>query len=105
MYINHDAALEIFKQTSLIIVSIDKLNLRLVRTSNYIQRFDLKLRHKLDKAHIISDALSRLASINMNIDAYEEDELNALLAYIFIIVDLDKVFRKKIIKNYTTDLN
>lgn len=64
VFINYETTLKITKQTSTIIVFINKLNLRLIRALNYIQRFDLKLRHKLDKQHVVFDALLRLASTN-----------------------------------------
>ena len=102
VYIDHDVALSIFKQISMIIISIDKLNLRLVRTSNYIQRFDLKLRHKSEKTHIISDALSRLISIDIIVELVE-DKLNAL--FIIAVIDLNEVFRKRIMNEYIIDLN
>ena len=104
VYTDHDVALSIFKQISMIIISIDKLNLRLIKISDYIQRFELKLRHKSDKAHIILDALFKLASINIIIDiTHEKDELNAL--FIIVVVNLNEIFRKRIIDEYTIDLN
>ncbi len=48
IFINYDVALEIARQVNLIIVLIDKLNLPLIRALNYIQRFELKLRYKLE---------------------------------------------------------
>ena len=102
VYTDHDAVLNIFKQISMTTTSIDKLNLRLVRAFNYIQRFDLKLRHKLNKAYIISDALFKFLSINTD-TTHEKDKLNAL--FITAVVDLNKVFRKKIINKYNIDFN
>ena len=49
IYIDHDAALKIIKQISLITSLIDKLNLRLMRASDYLQRFNLNIRHKFKK--------------------------------------------------------
>ena len=63
VYIDHDATLSIARQTTLFTSFIDKLNLRFVRAFDYIQRFDFIIKHKLDKLHIVSNALSRLIII------------------------------------------
>ena len=49
IFTNHDAVLKLAKQTSLIIVFIDKFNLRLIEVFDYIQRFEIELRHKSNK--------------------------------------------------------
>jgi len=54
------AAVPICRQTSLTTSSTDKLNLRLVRASQYLSGFNLSIRHKAGKANIVLDALSRL---------------------------------------------
>ena len=41
-----------------------RMNLRLVRVSQFLRQFHLIVRHKPGKEHIIPDALSRLASAN-----------------------------------------
>ena len=61
IYTNHDVFIKIIKQISLFISSTDKVNLQLIRASEYIQRFSLTIRHKLKKFHIAS-------MIEMNID-------------------------------------
>jgi hypothetical protein len=43
---------------------VKKLNLRLVRASEYLQRFQLKIQYKSEKTNIIPDALFRLLSSN-----------------------------------------
>ena len=79
MYTDHGAALGISKQTTLTTSSTAKLNLRLVRVSEYIQRFrNLEFRHKPGKQHIVPDALSRLMSTSSNIQSLEEGELDLL---------------------------
>lgn len=60
IYIDHAVAVTIAKQTSLITVNTDKLNLRLIQASQYLFIFQLDIRHKADKANIILDALFRL---------------------------------------------
>ena len=62
VYTDHGAALGIAKQTTMTTSSTAKLNLRLIRASEYIQRFrSLEFRHKPGKQHIVPDALSRLS--------------------------------------------
>ena len=100
IYTDHDSTLEIVKQISLTISSTDKFNFRLVRASNYIQRFNLDIRHKSDKQHIVSDALSRLVSLNDSIKkSFDESELNAL--FITTLIEMKKVFRNRLLKDYT----
>ena len=103
MFIDHETALKIVKQINMTIVSIDKFNFRLVRTSDYIQRFELKIRHKFDKQHIVLDALFRLVNTNIDVASTDENELNVF--FIIAFVQMKKNFRRKFIANYTTDFN
>ena len=102
IFTNHDATLKLTKQTSLNIVFIDKFNLRLIKTFDYIQRFEIELRHKSNKQHIVFDAFSRLISINID-TTFEKNELNAL--FTMSLVKMKKDFRQKLIIDYNTDLN
>lgn len=104
IYIDYDATLDIAKQTSLTITSIDKLNLRLVRTFDYLQRFNLDIRHKLDKQHIVLDVLFRLTSANIFAKkSFANDELNAL--FTAFLVKMKSNFRVRIVDDYRIDLN
>jgi len=64
IYTDHAAAVEIEHQFSLNTTAVKKLNLRLVRASEYLQRFRLKIQYKSGKTNIISNALFRLLSSN-----------------------------------------
>lgn len=114
-FTNHDAALSIVKQTSLIINFIDKLNLRLVRAFEYIQRFNIIIKHKSDKQHIVSDVLFRLASENDE-NSFDSEELDALIItlivinmmklnalFITILIEINDEFKVKIINEYSID--
>lgn len=104
IYIDHDTTLDIAKQTSLTITSIDKLNLRLVRAFDYLQHFNLNIRHKFDKQHIVLDVLSRLTFANIFVEkSFANDELNALFIAFLVKMELD--FRVKIVDDYRIDLN
>ena len=102
VYIDHDAALDIAKQTTLITSSIDRFNLRLIRASNYVQRFNLDIRHKFEKLHLISDALFRL-STKMSLSFHDEnDKLNVLFTIFF--VEMTSKFRDRIVADYVKNL-
>ena len=102
IFTNHDAILDITKQINMITVFIDKLNFRFVRVFDYIQRFDVELRHKSNKQHIVFDVFFRL--INFNIDVtFEKNELDVF--FTTILVKIEKDFRKKFVANYINDLN
>ena len=103
IFIDHDVALEIIKQISMIIVSTDKFNFRLVKAFDYIQRFELKIRHKFDKQHIVFDALFRLVNINIDVASTDESELDVL--FIITLVQMKKDFRRKFIADYITNFN
>jgi len=64
VYTDHTAAVGIGRQFSLNTTAVKKLNLRLVRASEYLQRFQLKIQYKSGKTNIIPDALFRLPSSN-----------------------------------------
>ena len=61
IYTNHSTTVSIFRQTTLITFNIDKLNLRLIRVSQYLSSFNIVIRHKSDKSNVIFDVLSRLS--------------------------------------------
>ena len=102
IFIDYDVALNIIKQINMIIIFIDKFNLRLVKIFDYIQRFELNIRHKSNKQYIVSNILFKL--ININIDTiFDENELNVL--FTTALIEIEKNCFKKIIKNYFIDLN
>lgn len=84
IYTDHSAAVPISKQTSLNTTSTDKLNLRLIRASQYLSAFNLELRHKAGKSNTVPDALSRLPQaqgITQAPDRSEEGVLDALYGH------------------------
>jgi hypothetical protein len=100
LFTNHEFVLKIVKQTFLIINSIDRLNLRLIRVFKYIQRFNIIIRHKFDKQHIILDILSRLISENDEFVSNSK-ELDAL--FIITLIEMNSSFKIKLIHEYFTD--
>ena len=57
---DHSCTVSIAKQNTLSSSSTDKLNLRLIRASQYLSQFRLDIQHKPGKEHVVPDALSRL---------------------------------------------
>lgn len=117
VFTDHGAALGIAKQTSLTTTSTDKMNLRLVRASDYLQRFELVIRHKPEKQHVIPDALSRLESSYTNPMTAEVNKLDALIthvpqlrqpaavAYRFTasLVEMSTKFKQKLMDGYANN--
>ena len=52
--------MQIFRQITLFISFIDKLNLRLIRVSQYLSEFNFIIHYKIDKSNIVFDALFKL---------------------------------------------
>ena len=108
IYTDHGAAVGISRQETLSTSSTDKLNLRLVRASEYIQRFNLIIRHKPGKKHIVPDALSRLETMERDpdVDNPREGELDALTAIeeraynLSSMVEISDELRDQITKGY-----
>ena len=87
VYTDHSAAVPISKQTTLNTTSTDKLNLRLIRASQYLSSFNLELRHKAGKSNTVPDALSRLPqATKTNSQAADQSEgaLDALYGNVII---------------------
>ena len=100
IYTNRDVIFDIAKQITFIISSTNKFNFRFIRISNYIQRFNIELRHKFDVQHIIFDVLFRFVNFNANekkrID--DDDELNVF--FIITLIKMKKKIRNHLLKDY-----
>ena len=91
IYIDHFAVVSISRQTTLTTFNNDKLNLRLVRTSQYLSDFNLSIRHKADKANVMSDVLSRLQTDVTIIDKI--DVLESLYEHILKFTQVDLILK------------
>lgn len=101
---DHSAILNILQQSLVMsITSTMRLNLRLVRASQFFQQFKLNVRHKPGKEHIVPDALSRLASTNTAHANPHHSELNALFAYSTTLVKLHPTLISRILAGYNAD--
>ena len=97
IYIDHSIVVSIFKQIILITFNIDKLNLRLVRASQYLFNFNIIIRHKFDKFNVIFDALSRLSNKTTTNVTNKIEILDVLYKH-FVKLTNEK-FRTTIIQN------
>jgi hypothetical protein len=57
--------------------NVDRLNIRLIRASQYLSQFELDIRYKPGRQHTFPDAIFRLTSIT--ISKYDNDEILALI--------------------------
>lgn len=120
VFIDHFANPSIVRQTTLTSSSIDKLNLRLVRASIYLSQFQLEVKYRLGKQHIIPNALSRLPAtpidtgtdINafgaLDIDTYhsgiEDLEVpDQVYAYQGTLVSMLAEFRQRLLDGYSKE--
>ena len=103
---DHSAIIDIMKQTSIVATSSTiRMNVCLVRASQFLRQFTLEVRHKPGKEHIISDVLSHLASTNRgnkgSINNYLE--LDALYGVTCSLVKMSSDFKKRLVKSYAED--
>ena len=88
VYTIHDTIVKIVKQITLTIIFIDKLNLWLMRAFDYIQRFNLDIKYKLDKQYVMSNILFKLVNDNINsLVNVDENEFDALFTISLIEIN------------------
>ncbi|SLM38758.1 reverse partial [Lasallia pustulata] len=68
VYTDHSAITSIARQTTLSSSNTDKLNNRLIRASQYLAQFNIDVRYKPGKHHLVPDALLRLPVEGSNAD-------------------------------------
>ena len=100
IYTDHSAAVDIVRQSSINTTSTEKLNLRLIRTSEYLQRFPIKIRHKPGKVNIVPNALSRLASRSSDQSETESSILDSVDSFPVSIITVSEAFRNRVAKDY-----
>ena len=105
---DHSAILDIMKQSSITsTTSTMRMNVRLVRASQFLRQFRLEVRHKPGKEHIVPDALSRLTSARptstLSSDHSELDALYTDYDYTSTQVQMSEAFRTRLIEAYCKD--
>ncbi len=101
---DHSAIIDIIQQWLITsITSTMRLNLRLVRASQFLQQFKLDVCHKPGKELIIPDAFNRLASINTCHADPHHSEFNTLFTYNAMLVEIHPVLVSRILAGYKAD--
>ena len=58
-----------------------RINIKLIRASQFFYQFIFNVKHKSGKKYILFDILSRLINLNINLLSSNHSELNALYEY------------------------
>ncbi|OQD67322.1 hypothetical protein PENDEC_c039G03438 [Penicillium decumbens] len=102
-YTDHIATINL--ATSHTTASPDRLNLRLVRASQYIQQFRIKIHHRSGRSNLIAHALSRLPSKaptqpkpDDDLDALAVDVLDTSYVFLTSAVEMSPAFRQKLLQ-------
>jgi hypothetical protein len=113
IYSDHSATANISRQTSLDSVATEHLNLRLIRASQYLQQFNLRIYHRPGNTNLVADGLSRLLRRDgkprdgeLDLDELLEHCLFAPVSHCWLGVSevhLNAKFMKRIQKEYRHD--
>lgn len=99
---DHSAILDTMKQSSITsTTSIMRMNIRLVRASQFLRQFPLDVRHKPGKEHIVPDTLSRLTSTNKSSLSSSHDELDTL--FTTTLIEMAPTFLEGLVQGYQED--
>jgi hypothetical protein len=104
-FTDHAAVTAIARQRRLATTeSLECLNLRLAKASLYLQQFDIDVRYRPGKLHLVPDALSRLQLKKMPESDPNADILDDV-AHVFhaIIVELSDDFKERLVQAYKAD--
>ena len=100
---DHAATTAIATQTPLSSSSVDKLNNRLTRASQYLSQFgNLQVLYKPGREHIVPDALSRLSAPGQ-IDEAEDVLEDLVFSHHTQELHIDEAFQRQLIAAYDTD--
>ena len=122
IYTDHSIVVSILRQTNLITFNTDKLNLRLIRASQYLFDFNLQMKHKIDKFNIVSNAFFRFQTnvittkkidvlktlYESSIDLCDDDLItkeSAFLTCHIILIEMTDDFKNKLKKIYANEFH
>jgi hypothetical protein len=106
IWTNHSITTSIVKQSKMFTSNTDKLNLRFVRVDMYLSQFDLDIRHKSKRDHVISDVLSRLSFFQNDEKTMKNSNdniLNDIDAYVETLMKMSIIFKNRLIEVYKTN--
>ena len=90
--------MSISKQINFITFNIDKLNLRFIKTSQYLFDFNLQMKHKVDKFNVVSNVFFRFQADV--ITTKKIDVLKILYESFIELCDDDLITKKSIEYTY-----
>jgi hypothetical protein len=102
IWTDHSVIVSIIKQTKMNTFNTNKLNLRLVKVDIYLSQFDLNVRHKSDRDHVISNALFRLSFFDSSVEEFT-NTLKNVEVYARILIEMSLAFKTRLIKVYKSD--
>ena len=104
IFTDHSATTDITRQVTLSSSSTDRLNLRLVRASQYVSQFDLDVRWRPGKQNIVPDALSRLLhSKEEERDTKSPGVLDEVLAFNMTYTQMSPGYKENLQEAYAND--
>ena len=111
VFTDYSVMTSIIKQIKLFTSFTDKLNLRLIQTSQYLLQFFLDVRYKSEYTYVISDVLFQLAQLNFESKNTSHNDSNMLKeleaynvrVYQTSLVKMSASFCKQLIKDYKAD--
>lgn len=107
VFTDHSAATVIANQTNLSTASSERLNLRLIRASQYLSQFDIDVKYRPGKIHLVPDALSRLlrdTTTPPNISLLDELTIpEAEFAFTVTLVEMSPDFQTRLLTAYAND--
>jgi hypothetical protein len=104
IWTDHSTTVQITKQMTLSSSSTDKLNLRLVRASQYCSQFCLDVRHRPGRLNIVPDALSRLPNKVADLKNRSlGNTLDEIHTYHTTVIGMSSEFQDKLKKAYLED--
>jgi hypothetical protein len=102
IWTDHSATTVIIKQTKLSIINTNKLNLRLVRAVMYLSQFELDVRHKSKRDHVISNALFRLSTFDISSEEIT-NTLKDVNVYVETLIEMFSNFKTRLVNVYKID--
>lgn len=108
IYTDHGASIGLVRQTNLSATSSDRQNKRLIRASEYVQRFDIEVRYKEGRTNCIPDALSRLESQRSNQGSLMRDGIldsffGEAYVYATTLIEMSEAFKTRLLTGYAAD--